>query len=63
MTGRELAIQILEDRLENHQVVTSVEEAALKCGVGTETLKALVARGDIIRTELYWIPEEVRKNK
>ena len=61
MTGRELAIQILEDRLENHEVVTDIKEAALKCGVGTETLKALVARGDIVRIELYWIPAEMCK--
>lgn len=59
MTGRELAIQILEDRLENHEVVTDIKEAALKCGVGTKTLEALVAKGDVIRIELYWIPAEM----
>ena len=60
MTGRELAIQILEDGMENHEIATSIQEAALKCNVGTETLKALVARGDVILTELYWIPAEMR---
>ncbi len=60
MTGRELIIQVLEDGLENHEVVISIQEAALKCGVGVETMKNLVARGDIIKTELYWIPAEMR---
>lgn len=58
MTGRELIVQILEDGLENYKVVTSAEEAALKCNVGTETLKVLVARGDVVKLELYWIPPE-----
>lgn len=59
MTGREVAIQILEDGLENYEVVTTVQEAALKCNVGTETLKALVAKGDVIKTEMFWIPAEM----
>ena len=63
MTGKELIIQILEDGYENHKVVTNVQEAALACGVGTETLKALVAKGDVILTTLFWIPPEFGENK
>ena len=59
MTGRELIIEILENGLEDYSIVTDVKEAALKCNVGTETLKALIAKGDVKYLELYWIPPEM----
>lgn len=55
MTGRELIIYILQNGLEDEQVIVdgkflgylSLEEAAIKFGVGKETVSAWVALGQI----------------
>lgn len=53
MTGRELIIYILENKLENKEVFDhgvllgfiSEDEAAIKFGVGTATIRVWVAKG------------------
>lgn len=55
MTGRDLIIYILQNKLEDEVIVkdgvfvgmTSVEEVAAKCGVGVATVKAWYELGAI----------------
>jgi hypothetical protein len=58
MTGKDLIDYIIQNNLENREFVTSRLEAALKCNVGTETLKALIANGTVKYDELYLLPEK-----
>lgn len=72
MTGKELIMYILANNLENEQVFKngvfvgfmSVEEAAVKLGVGVNSIHSLIALGqiDCIRTDVkYFIPANFKK--
>lgn len=69
MTGRELIIYILENKLEDREVFDqhnllgfmSEEEAALKFGVGSATIRVWVARGylqGIRLNDVVYIPAD-----
>lgn len=74
MTGRDLIIYILENKLEDELVFQdgkfigfiTVEEAAAKIDVGTATIKAMVdlniIKGVYVNTALY-VPFDFNKNR
>lgn len=70
ITGRELILYILENKLEDEPIILdggfldllTVEQAAVKAGVGVETIYAGVAlglfRGVKIGNQLYILPKK-----
>ena len=74
MTGRDLIIYILENNLENEQVCIdgmvlgflTVEEAAIKFGVGVSTIYIWIGQGTLDHIQIggsYYIPAKCEKPK
>ena len=73
MTGRDLIIYILENHLEDEELfkdgkipgLMTYEEAAVKFGVGVDTIKAYIVLGYLNAVTIYgnhYIPENAELN-